>query len=288
MSYLELRRLGRTERMVSILTLGGCALGNLTQEEADKAIEMALSYGINMIDVAPSYGDAELRLRPWLQRIRDKVFLAEKTMKRTKKEAWEELNNSLYRLGVKHFDSYQFHAVKNYEELNLIFEKGGAMEAFIEARDVGLIKYIGITGHDDVRVFIKALERFDFDTILLPIYAPAIAFSNPESDFRHVLRLAKDRDVGVVAIKSLAKGRWRGDKRYGTWYEPLDDKEEVEMALHFTLSQGVTTCCLPCDVKLWSMVLEAGKRYNKISLEREKEILEFVKSKGFKPLFPED
>ncbi len=279
------RFLGKTGHNASIITMGGCAFGRISQEEADNAVELAVKHGINMIDVAPSYGEAELRLKPWIEKYRDRFFLAEKTTKRTKKEAWAELNQSLTRLGTDRFDLYQFHAVDTIDELNQILGKDGALEAFKEARETGLIRYIGITGHADIRVHMKALELFDFDTVLAPINPASMAFPDPANDFRPLLKMAKDRNVGVIAIKALAMRRWSGERRYRTWYEPLDNQKEIDMALWFALSQdGVTTYSMPCDVKIWSMALDAAERYQR--LDNPEEAINYAKQHGFKPLFP--
>ena len=288
MTLLEKRRLGKTGYSVSILTLGGCAPGMVSQEEADKAVELAMKHGVNMIDVAPSYGDAEVRLRPWVEKYRSQFFLAEKTTKRTKKEAWEELHHSLENLGTDRFDLYQFHAVGTIDELKQIFGKDGAMEAFKEAKETGLIRFIGITGHADLRVHVKALEMFDFDTVLAPINIASMVHPHPVNDFRPLLKAAKEKDVGVIAIKSILRRRWVGDKKYGTWYEPVEDEKEVEMVLKFVLSQeGVTTYSMPCDVKLWPTVLEAAEKFRKVNEQEQKEMIECAQKHLFKPLFPE-
>ena len=260
----------------------------VSQEEADKAIELAMKHSINMIDVAPSYGDAEVRLRPWVEKYRNQFFLAEKTMKRTKKEAWEELHRSLENLGTDHFDLYQLHHVGTIDELQQIFSKDGAIEAFKEAKETGLIRFIGITGHEDIRVHVKALEMFDFDTVLAPINIAGMVHPHPVNDFRPLLKAAKEKNVGVIAIKSILRRRWVGDKKYGTWYEPVDDAKETEMSLKFVLSQeGVTTYSMPCDVKLWPTVLEAAERYQKVDEREQKEMIEYAQKHLFKPLFPE-
>jgi predicted aldo/keto reductase-like oxidoreductase len=260
----------------------------VSQEEADKAIELAMKHEVNMIDVAPSYGNAEIRLRPWVEKYRNQFFLAEKTMKRTRKESWEELHHSLENLGTDHFDLYQFHAVSTADELKQIFGKDGAMETFKEAKETGLIRFIGITGHTDIRVHIKALEMFDFDTVLAPINIASMAHPHPVNDFRPLLKIAKERDIGVIAIKSMLRRRWVGEKKYGTWYEPVEDVTEAEMALKFTLSQeGVTTYSLPCDIRLWPTVLEAAEKCRKIDEKEQKEVIEYARKHLFKPLFPE-
>ena len=286
---METRIFGRIGVKVSIIAMGGCGPGYEEQEEADKAIKLAMDHGINMIDVAPTYGNAEIRLKPWLEKYRNNFFLAVKTLKRNKNGAWRHLNRSLERLGTKNFDLYQFHSVSTMEELNQILGERGAMEAFKEAKETGLIKHIGITGHADVRVLQKALELSDdFDTVLLPVYAAALINPTPVNDFRPILQIAQDRNIGVTAIKAISKGRWVGDKTYNTWYEPLDDQDMVDKTVWFTLSQeGVTTYSLPCDVKLWPLILDAVKRYRKLDNEEQKSIIDLAKNSNLQPLFPE-
>ena len=286
---METRIFGRIGVKVSIIAMGGCGPGYEEQEEADKAIKLAMDHGINMIDVAPTYGNAEIRLKPWLEKYRNNFFLAVKTLKRNKNGAWRHLNRSLERLGTKNFDLYQFHSVSTMEELNQILGERGAMEAFKEAKETGLIKHIGITGHADVRVLQKALELSDdFDTVLLPVYAAALINPTPVNDFRPILQIAQDRNIGVTAIKAISKGRWGGDKTYNTWYEPLDDQDMVDKAVWFTLSQeGVTTYSLPCDVRLWPLILDAVKRYRKLDNEEQKFIIDMAKQSNLQPLFPE-
>src|SRR5665648_297237 len=218
---METRIFGKTGAKITFITMGGCGLGYVDQNEADKAVTLALDHGINMIDVAPTYGKAEERLKPWIQKYRDKFFLAEKTMKRTKKGAWRQLNQSLERLNTTYFDLYQFHAVSSMEELDQILGKDGAMEAFKEAKEIGLIKHIGITAHDDVRILQKALELSDdFDTVLLPVYAASLVNPDPVNDFKSILQITRDKNIGVTAIKAISKNRWKADPTYKTWYEP--------------------------------------------------------------------
>jgi len=284
---MEVRRLGRTGHHATITMLGGCGLGRIGQEEADKAVELAMEHGVNTIDVAPTYGEAEVRLRPWVERYRDHFFLAGKTQKRTKAEAWEQLNRSLMRLGTDHFDLYQFHAVGTMDELKQILGEDGAIEALKEARETGLIKYIGVTGHADVRVHMRALELFDFDTVLTPVNVASMVNPDPVNDFRPLIKMARDRDVGVIAIKAIQRRRWTGERRYRTWYEPLESPREIDMALWFTLSQeGVTTYSLPCDVGLWLPVLSAAERYRKLNEQEQEDIIRYARKHEFKPLFP--
>ncbi|MHA2388866.1 MAG: aldo/keto reductase [Candidatus Hodarchaeales archaeon] len=278
--------------------MGGCGLGWLHEHEksvekaqdiADIAIRKAFDAGINIIDVAPTYGEAEVRLHPWVEKYRGKIFLADKTMERTKGSAKTELENSLNRLGTDTFDSYQFHAVKNMEELNIIFGKEGALETVKEAKETGIIKNIGITGHDDVRVLINAIERFDdFSTVLFPINVAAMAQPHVVNDYHLLLEMAKQQDIGVTAIKTILKGRWQGKQNYQTWYEPLDNETWIDQAVWFTLSQEeVTTYSLPCDLRLWPKVIDAAKRFKRLSSTEQEEIIQQAKNANLTPLFPE-
>jgi aryl-alcohol dehydrogenase-like predicted oxidoreductase len=269
--------------------MGGCGLGYIEQEEADKAVKLAMDHKINMIDVAPTYGRAEIRLKPWVEKYRNQFFLAAKTLKRTKKGAWRQLKRSLERLGTTYFDLYQFHAVSSMEELHQILGKDGAMEAFKEAKETDLIKHIGITAHNDVRVIQKALELSnDFEAVLLPVYVAALVNPNPVNDFRPILQMARVRNIGVTAIKAISRGRWKGKNIYGTWYEPLADQKLVDQTVWFTLSQeGVTTYSLPCDVRLWPLILDAVKRFRKLNDEELEKIIKMAREYKLEPLFPE-
>jgi|UniRef100_A0A7J2TZJ2 aryl-alcohol dehydrogenase-like predicted oxidoreductase len=286
---MEYRRLGRTGLKVSILTIGGYGPGVYPDiHQAINAVESALNEGLNMIDIAPSYGDAEVRLGPLIKKYRERIVIAEKTLERSYEGAWRELRTTLSRFGVNSIDIYQFHAVSSLDELDKIFGENGAMKAFLEARDQGIVKFIGITVHSDMRIALKALEMFDFDTILIPVYAAAMVMPRPENDFRPILKVAMDRDIGVIAIKSIAKKRYEGEKKYTTWYEPFDNQEDIDKAVWYTLSQEpVATYSMAGDVRLWPMILSAGKRFKKLSIEEQKKIIDEFKAKGAKPLFPE-
>ncbi|NVM46478.1 MAG: aldo/keto reductase [Candidatus Lokiarchaeota archaeon] len=286
---METRIFGKTGAKITFITMGGCALGYVDQKEADKAIKLAMDHGINMIDVAPTYGNAEMRLNPWIEKYRNKFFLSEKTLKRKKNGAWRQLNKSLERLGTSYFDLYQFHAVSSMEELEQILGENGAMEAFKEAKETDLIKHIGITAHDDVRVLQRALELSDdIDTVLLPVYVAAIVKPSPVNDFKKILEITREKNVGVTAIKAISKGRWHGDATYKTWYNPLTSQELIDKAVWFTLSQeGVTTYSLPCDVRLWPLVLDAASRYKKLDEQEQEQIVKMIRENKVKPLFPE-
>ena len=285
---METRIFGKTGAEITFITMGGCGLGYVDQNEADKAVKLAMDHGINMIDVAPTYGNAEIHLKDWIEKYRNKFFLSEKTLKRKKNGAWRQLKRSLEKLGTSHFDLYQFHAVSSMGELDQILGENGAMEAFLEAKETGIIKNIGITAHDDVRVLQKALELSDdIDTILLPVYVAAFAHPSPVNDFEKILEIAREKNIGVTAIKAISKSRWNGEASYNTWYKPLTSQELIDHAVWFTLSQeGVTTYSLPCDVRLWPLVLNAATRYKKLNDEEKKHIVKLARENDFKPLFP--
>jgi len=266
---MEKRRLGKTGHMSSVLTIGGAALGAVTQAEADAAITMAMEHGINHIDVAPTYGDAELRIGPWMPKYRNDFFLGCKTGARDKAGAWESIKRSLDRLQVSDFDLFQFHGVDDLDNLETILDPGGALEAVLEAKGQGLIKYIGITGHRP-NVYVEALKRFDFDTVLFPLSRVHAAHFNADIDFRPLIDLAKQNDVGMLAIKSISKRLWPSqDRPYGTWYEPFDVQTDIDRSLAYTLSQGVTTCPMSSDVRLWPMLIEAAERFTQMTAEEQ-------------------
>ncbi|MEM3712324.1 MAG: aldo/keto reductase, partial [Thermoproteota archaeon] len=253
-----------------------------------RAFENALEKGINIVDVAPSYGEAEIRLGPLISRNRNRLVITEKTLERTREGAWRELRQTLSRLKVEHLDIYQFHAVSTLEELERIFSEDGALKAFLEAREQGLIRYIGITAHSDMRIVVKALERFDFDTVLIPVNVGSIIHPAPENDFKPILKIANERNIGVIAIKAIARGRWSVDRKYQTWYEPLEEQEDIDKAVWFTLSQDqVSTYSMACDIRLWPKIMNAGERFRKLSLEEQERVVNYFREKGVKPLFPD-
>ena len=284
---IEKRKLGQMGYKASIITLGGCGVGRVDQAVADRYIELALEYGVNMIDVAPTYGDAELRLAPWAQKMRGSFFIAEKTRERSREGAEKALNESLAKLGVDKFDLYQMHGIGNMEELETALGEGGAIEAFKEAQETGLTDYIGITGHEDMRVLKEALTRQVFDSVLLPVSLCSMAKPHPQNDFRPVLEEARDQGVSVTAIKAVARGRWPGERSHGTWYEPSATLGDIELGIRYTLSQeNVATYSLPCDAGLWGMVLDAAERFEPMTDVEQREAVNYAKEQGFSPLFP--
>lgn len=262
--------------MSSVVTFGSAGIGRVSQEVADVAIQTALDRGVNHFDVAPSYGEAELRLGPWMPRIRGQIFLGCKTRQRTREEARAELHRSLERLRVDRLDLYQLHSVGKLPDLDLCTAPGGALEALIEAREEGLTRFIGITGHthDAPATHAEALRRFDFDTVMLPLNFVLYSLPQYRRDFQELIEQCRARDVGVHIIKSAAKNPW-GDRphTYTTWYEPFDQQEQIDRAVAFVLTQPVTTLCSAGDVTIMPKVLSAAERYQRLSGAEQSELL---------------
>ena len=271
---MEERRLGKTGHMSSILIFGSFALFHSNQKEADAALETALENGINQIDVSPIYGQAETRIGSWFRRNGKKFFLGCKTDERQKKGAWESLKRSLETLKVDRFDLFQLHGVDSIEVLNIALGPGGALEAVLEAREQGLVRYIGITGHNPPTQN-EALNRFDFDTVMFPLNRVHAAHPTDWNDFRPLLKTARQKDVGVMAIKSVAKRAWEGPNvaSYNTWYEPFDEASEIEKSLWYTLSQDITAAVLSGELKLWPMIIDAAKRFRPLNKKEQQEVM---------------
>jgi aryl-alcohol dehydrogenase-like predicted oxidoreductase len=284
---MEKRRLGKTEHWSSILIFGGFALFKLNQNAADEAIETAWANGINHIDVSPLYGDAELHLGSWFKRHGKQFFLACKTAERKKKGAWESLKRSLDTLHVDKFDLFQLHGIDDPRTLETALGPGGALEAVLEAQQQGLVKYIGITGHNPPN-HVLALKKFAFDTVLFPLNRIHAAHPTNWNDYTELLKIAAKNDVGLMAIKSVAKGMWPdGQARehahtYNTWYEPFVDEEDLRKSLYFTLSQPVAGAVLPGELKLWPAMIEAAHNFKPLTKKLQQEYMDEVKK--LKPL----
>ncbi len=284
---MEKRRLGRTNHMSSVVIFGAAAFWEIDRETAEQALDIALAAGVNHIDVAPQYGQGEERVGPWLESRREQLFLGCKTLERGRAEAWAELHRSLDKLRTTHLDLYQLHAVGTFEELDAAFAAGGAIEALIEAQEKKLTRWLGITGHglDTPRVHLEALRRFDFDTVMFPINPALYANADYRRDTERLLETCAARDVGVMVIKSIAKGPW-GDKPkvYNSWYEPFDQQEAIMTGVRFALSQpGVTCVASAADVRLLPMVLKAGQEYAPLSAAEQAEAI--AQAAALEPLF---
>jgi aryl-alcohol dehydrogenase-like predicted oxidoreductase len=268
---LERRSLGRTGERLSILGFGGIVVMDATAEQAAERVKAAIDAGVNYFDVAPSYGNAEEKLGPALEPYRKGVFLACKTMERTKDGATKELEQSLAKMRTNHFDLYQHHAVTKEEDVQRIFGPGGAMEAFEAARKAGKVRFLGFSAHS-VEAALALMDGYAFDTILFPVnYATWHAGGfGPQ-----VLAKAQEKKMGILALKALAKRPWPegAEKRYPKcWYEPFDQPAEAEPALRFTLSHPVTAAIPPGDETIFRMALDLAARFRPLSADDAKAI----------------
>ena len=283
---METRRFGRTGHMSTVAIFGAAAFSEVSQEEADKAMELIIEAGVNHIDIARSYGEAELRVGPWMPRERGRFFLGSKTTQRTKEDAWKELQESLKRLQIEALDLYQIHAITTMEELDAVTMKGGALEAFVEAREEGLTKFIGITGHgvNAPQIYLEALRRFDFDSVLFPLNF--VQMGNPEyrKYAEELIATCQAKDVGVMIIKSVTKGPW-GEKQHTatTWYEPFDKIDEIQKGVNFALSYDVTGICTAGDTHVMPLVIQACQNFSRLNKDEKEEMIE--SGKQYEPLF---
>jgi aryl-alcohol dehydrogenase-like predicted oxidoreductase len=267
---VQQRRLGRLGHQSSVLIYGAAALATVDQDSADASVRLALDAGINHFDVAASYGDAELRLGPWMGRIRDRIFLASKTGLRDREAAWTQLNRSLERLQTDRLDLIQVHAVGDTQELDRVTGRGGSLEAVVRAREEGLAGAVGITGHGHQApaTHLEALRRFPFDTVLTPLNF--VLGQDPAylADYQALVAEAQAQDVGLMIIKAASRRNWPepAERTYSTWYEPFEDQERIDAAVAWVLSHPeVTGICTPGDVRLLPLVIEAERRRPEIS-----------------------
>jgi aryl-alcohol dehydrogenase-like predicted oxidoreductase len=280
---LEKRSLGSTGEMLSVIGFGGIIVMNASPEDASSSVKFAIDAGVNYFDVAPSYGDAEVKLGPALVPYRNKVFLSCKTGQRKKDGARRELEQSLKNLRTTHFDLYQLHAVTELKDVETILGKGGALETFIEAREEGLIRFIGFSAHS-VEAALALMNGFDFDTIMFPVNFATWHAGNFGPT---VLDTAIQKKMGIIALKAMAKGPWSGNAERSEhpklWYEPLLKKDEIRMGLRFTLSHPVTTAITPGEEKLFRTAVNMHEQLTPLKTYE----VEAIKTKGLKqqPLF---
>ncbi|MBI2242429.1 MAG: aldo/keto reductase [Nocardioides sp.] len=261
---METRRLGRLEHRSTVLIYGAAALSEVTQDVADRSIQEALDGGINHFDVAADYGDAELRLGPWLPRIRDRIFLATKTGRRDRESAWREIDRSLERLQTDHVDLLQLHAVGDLADLDLATGPGGALEAALRAQEEGLVGAVGITGHGAhaPATHLEALRRHPFATVLTPLNPVLWRDESYRADYQALVAEVRRQDAGLMTIKTASRRNWpEGDEhRYSTWYEPYDDQARITAAVSWVLAHDeVTGLATAGDVRLLGMFLEAER-----------------------------
>jgi hypothetical protein len=279
---METRRLGRLGHRSSVIIYGAAALADVSQDVADRSIQQALDGGINHYDVAAGYGDAELRLGPWMPQIRDRIFLATKTGKRDRDAAWSQINASLERLQTDHVDLLQLHAVGDLGELDRATRAGGALEAALRAQDEGLVGAVGITGHGPLAAatHLEALRRHPFATVLTPLNAALGSDPSFRDTFAALVAEVRRQDAALMTIKTAARRNWPGveacaevgSQPYATWYEPLDEPERVRAAVSWVLAHDeVTGLASPGDTRLLGMVLDAEA--NRMPKARAEQVL---------------
>ncbi|HLJ62124.1 MAG TPA: aldo/keto reductase [bacterium] len=255
---------GRTGHASTRTIFGAAALARVTQDDADRTLDVLLRYGVNHVDVAASYGDAELRLAPWLKTHRDRFFLATKTGGRTYDAAKRQIHLSLERLGVERIDLIQLHSLSDPIEWDTALSPGGALDACVEARAQGLVRFIGVTGHGTqiAAMHLRSLERFDFDSVLLPYNYITMQDGHYAAMFERVVAVCRERNVAVQTIKAIALRPWWGRERtHATWYQPLHEQRDIDVAVHWVLSRPGIFLNTVGDITLLPKVLDAASRF---------------------------
>ena len=261
---IEKRRFGRTGHWSTVTIFGAAALKNASQGEADRTLDLLLEHGVNHIDTAPRYGDAELRIGPWMRTHRRDFFLATKTGQRTRTAARDEIRRSLDRLRVDSVDLLQLHSLAHPGDWEVTMGEDGALEAAIEARAEGLTRFIGVTGHGwtIASMHLRSLERFDFDSVLLPWNFVMYENERYRRDFEAVSARCDEHDVAVQTIKSLARGPWATTApNRNTWYQPFEDPADIERAVHWILARPKIFLNTVGDLDLLPAVLDAAGRF---------------------------
>jgi aryl-alcohol dehydrogenase-like predicted oxidoreductase len=277
---------GRSGHDSTRVIFGAAALSRVTQDVADRALDVLLRHDINHIDVAASYGDAELRLKPWLRAHPGRFLLATKTGQRRAEGAREELHRSLDRLGVDHVDLWQLHNLSDPIEWDVALSPGGALEAAVQAREEGLVRFIGVTGHGAqvAATHRRSLERFDFDSVLLPCNYLTMRLPYYRENFDALVETCRERNAAVQTIKSIALRHWMGRERTTTtWYQPLEDQGDIDRAVWWVLARPELFLISASDVALLPLVLDAAERFQAAPADAEMD--EMVAREGLAPLF---
>lgn len=285
---IEKRPFGRTGHMSTATVFGAASLSAVSQADADRTLDVLLEYGVNHIDTANSYGHAEERIGPWMDRYRDRFFLATKTEERTYEGAKEHLHRSLDLLRTDQIDLWQMHVLIDPEEWEMAMGAGGALEAFVEAKEKGLVRFLGVTGHgiDVARMHMRSLERYDFDSVLLPYNY--VMMRNPAyaKDFETLVALCEERNVAVQTIKSISRGPWGDQEQTRTiWYEPLEAQVEIDKAVHWVLSRQNFFLNTVGDIDLLPKVLDAASRFVPAAVPAQMQMERQLEAQDIEPLF---
>jgi aryl-alcohol dehydrogenase-like predicted oxidoreductase len=277
---------GRTGHTSTRTIFGAAALSQVSQDDADRTLELLLRHGINHIDTAASYGDSEKRIGPWMARHRKDFFLATKTGERSRQKARDEIHRSLDRLKVDSVDLIQLHNLVDEAEWEQAMGPGGALEAAVEARDQGLVRFIGVTGHGVpvARQHRRALERFDFDSVLLPYSYILMQHEGYAADVHALFELCAQRNVAVQTIKAITKSPWgERERSRATWYAPLESQEAIDTAAHWVLGNPQVFLNTVGDINVLPKVFEAAERFN--GRPSEEQMRELVAEEEMAPLF---
>jgi aryl-alcohol dehydrogenase-like predicted oxidoreductase len=279
---------GRTRHKSSRLVFGAYALSQATQKEADRVLELLLEYGINHIDVAPMYGNAEKCIGPWMERQRGDFFLATKTRKRLYKDAWADLQRSLNTLRVDYLDLWQLHALTNPQGLEKALGEGGALQAMIEARAKGLVRFLGVTGHGNhvPEMHLRSLEHFDFDTVMLPYNYCQVQNNRYTNTFNTMVHWCGEKNIAVQTILSVARRPWGTRPRaYNTFfYEPLETPVAIEKSVHWAMGLPDSFVITAGDIQLLPKILEAANRFERPPSDAE--MASLMAEYDIKPVFP--
>ncbi len=279
---------GRSGHQSTRTIFGGAALAHVTQQEADQTLELLLRYGVNHLDVAASYGDAELHIAPWLRQHREQFFVATKTGQRTAAKAREELESSLERLGIAALDLWQLHNLADPIEWDVALSPGGALDAAIEAKREGLVRHIGVTGHglQIAATHRRSLARFDFDSVLLPYNYLTLQSDYYAANFEALVAACAQRNVAVQTIKSIAYRPWMGRPHtQSTWYEPLTEQHDIDLAVHWALKRPGIFLNTAGDLTLLPKVLDAASRFQADAAPTDEQMRALVERLGAEPLF---
>jgi aryl-alcohol dehydrogenase-like predicted oxidoreductase len=283
---IALQPFGRTGHESTRILFGAAAISNVSQDEADQTMELIREHGINHIDTAASYGDAELRLGPWMETHRDDFFLATKTGERTRAGAYAEIARSLERLRTDRLDLIQLHNLVDEDEWQTAFSSGGVLEAVVQAREEGLVRFIGVTGHGVTVAaqHLRSLEEYPFDSVLLPYNFPMSRNAGYIADFEALLAVCDERGVAVQTIKAITRGPW-GDHKptANTWYEPLTDQDAIDIAVSWVLGRDGVFLNTVGDVHILPKVIDAAQRFTR--RPSDEQMGELEAAFGLEPLF---
>jgi aryl-alcohol dehydrogenase-like predicted oxidoreductase len=268
---------GRSGHASSRIIFGAYALSNASQADAERILEILLERGVNHIDAAPMYGNAEKLVGSWMKKHRSHFFIATKSRNRTYEGAWKDLRRSLEQLKVDHVDLWQLHGLTNQMGWEKVMGSGGALEAFIEARDKGFVRYLGVTGHGNkvAGMHLQSLERFDFDSVLLPYNYCQMQIASYAADFGRLIEVCRQRNVAVQTTKAIARGPiGKRPKKYNTYfYEPLETDEAIEKSVHWAMGLPDSFVITAGDMQFVPRMLQSAQRFEKRPSDAEMSLL---------------